>query len=368
MGMNLKSPPSAQTAPPPTDVDPMPSSSPMQKKMPFAGTSPSTVFFMTQSPKKFTTMWVGKRTSKIKSYDSSANLMNVSKKITLGYCGQYAFKNNLSFDYDEKTEHAVEDLAHLVSDISKERVAQELNKMMLHPHRAHAMRELEKMGLMKHILPEMLATKGVKQPIEYHQEGGVLQHSLKALHDLPEEWLDLELAWAVFFHDIGKPSTFELKPDRIHFDGHAQVSAQITKKVLQRLKFSKVQISKITWLVDHHMTIGHILQMKRVHQVNLFLHPWFEDLMKLHWCDEHGSIPIDLTMYEEIMKEFHEFKDAKLLEDHFRPMLNGDQIMELTGLKPGPKISELLSLLREAQIEGEVKTKEEAEGFVKSQL
>jgi poly(A) polymerase len=114
------------------------------------------------------------------------------------------------------------------------------------------------------------------------------------------------------------------------------------------------------------MTVGFIPEMKRVNQVNLFLHPWFEDLMKLHYCDEHGSIPISLNLYENIMKLYDEFKNEKLLEDHFRPKLNGDEIMKLTGLEPGPLVQDVLDALREAQIEGKVNTKKEAEEFVRN--
>lgn len=185
---------------------------------------------------------------------------------------------------------------------------------------------------------------------------------------MPEKWASLELCWAVFLHDIGKPGKFELRPDRIHFNGHAELSAQIAREILNRLKFTKAQINKITWLIDHHMTVGFIPKMKRVHQVNLFLHPWFEDLMRLHWCDENGSIPINLNLYKKIMKLYEDFKDQKLLEDHFKPKLNGDEIMKLTSLPPGPKIQELLHALREAQIEGEVNNKKEAKEFVKKQI
>ncbi len=275
------------------------------------------------------------------------------------------FRNKFGFKYHPTTEKAVQDLAHLVKDVSKERIADELNKMMLHPSRARAMRELIELGLMEELVPELLQGEGVEQPIQYHQEGDVLDHLLKALHDLPDEWASIELCWAVFLHDIGKPATFELAPDRIRFDGHAEMSAQIAKKILKRLKFPKAMITKIAWLIDHHMTIALIPKMKRVHRVNLFLHPWFEDLMRLHWCDEHGSIPIDLSLYEEIMKDYEAFKNEKLLEDHYSPKLNGKEIMELTGLKPGPKIQKVLNALREAQIEGEVATKEDAEGFVR---
>ena len=275
------------------------------------------------------------------------------------------FSNNFGFRYDPKTEKAVEELAHLVKDISKERVADELNKMILYPRRAHSFRELEKFGILQYLMPEAMAEKGVEQPFKFHQEGDVLTHTFKALHGMPEEWASVELCWAVFLHDIGKPATFELRPDRIHFNGHAALSAQIAKKILTRLKFPKAQINKITWLINHHMTVGVIPKMKRVHQINLFLHPWFEDLMRLHWCDAQGSIPISLNLYEKNMKLYTEFKNEKLLVDHFKPKLNGDEIMELTGLKPGPRIQELLHALREAQIEGEVTNKKEAKEFIK---
>ncbi len=275
------------------------------------------------------------------------------------------FSNQFNFDYHPSTEFAIQELVHLLKDISKERIADEFNKMILDPRRAHSFRELEKFGVFKQIIPELMYEKGVEQPWKFHQEGDVLTHSFKALHDIPEDWVNLELVWAILLHDIGKPATFELKSDRIHFDGHAELSAEIAKKILKRLKFPKLKINKITWLINHHMTIGHIPKMKRVHQVNLFLHPWFEDLMRLHYCDEHGSIPIDLSLYDEIMKLYKEFKDEKLLEDHFRPKLNGKEIMDLLDLEPSPKIKFYLDVLREAQIEGEVSTKEEAVQFIK---
>ena len=169
-------------------------------------------------------------------------------------------------------------------------------------------------------------------------------------------------------HDIGKPDTFEEREDRIHFDGHAELSAKMAGEILRRFKFSRKEIGKITWLIEHHMTVGFIPEMRRAHQVGLFLHPFFEDLMKLHYCDEHGTHPVDLSLYENIMKLYKEFKNAKLLEDHFKPELTGDDLINEFGLKPGPKIKEILNTLREEKIEGTVKTKADEKRFVKRLL
>jgi poly(A) polymerase len=281
------------------------------------------------------------------------------------------FANNFGFEYDPLTLKAVKELSHLVEDVSRERVRDELNKMLVNENRAHSIRELEKFGMLEHILPEVYENKGVRQPVQFHQEGGVLTHTLKALHDMPKDWVfnedgmpNLELIWAIFLHDVGKAKTYQEKPDRIHFDGHAKLSAQMAEVIMRRLKFSKFSIAKTSWLIHNHMTIGSIPKMRRAHQVDLFWHPWFPDLMKLHYCDEHGSIPIDLSLYENVMKLYEECINEKQLEDHFKPKLTGDEVMEITGLSPGPEIKEILQELRNAQIEGLVTDRGQAEEFV----
>ena len=278
------------------------------------------------------------------------------------------FKNQFGFSYDSHTRVALSELHHLVNDISRERVQEELTKILLHPHRAHSFKELEELGMLGLLLPELMVCKGVKQPHEYHLEGDVLTHVLKSLHDLPPEWSEKCLNWAILLHDIGKPATFEQGTDRIHFNGHAELSAKMAFEILKRLKFSGADAAKITWLIEHHMTIGFIPEMRLAHRVNLFFHPWFEDLMKLHYADEHGTMPIQLDLYERIMKMYHEFKEEKLLEDHFKPMLTGDDLMREFGLSPGPKIRNLLTDLREARIEGKIKTLEDEKMWVKNDL
>ncbi|MBN2087923.1 CCA tRNA nucleotidyltransferase [Candidatus Peregrinibacteria bacterium] len=278
------------------------------------------------------------------------------------------FKNKFGFEYGTRTKNALEELHHLVSDVSKERIQDELTSILLHPTRAHAMRELDKFGTLEILIPELANCKNIDQPTEFHQEGGVLTHIFKSLHDMPNEWATKELVWAVLLHDIGKPATFEERPDRIHFDGHAQLSAKMADNILRRFKFSRKEIGKITWLIDHHMTVGFIPEMRRAHQVGLFLHPFFEDLMKLHYCDEHGTYPIDLSLYETIMKLYNEFKDEKLLEDHFKPLLTGDDLIKEFKLEQGPKIQQILNIIREEKIEGTVKTKADEKKLVKELL
>ncbi len=278
------------------------------------------------------------------------------------------FKNNFGFEYDPMTKAAIHELANLIDGVSMERIQDELTKMLLHPHRAHSLRELDKLGILERILPEVTDCRGVKQPDQYHLEGDVLTHIFKALHDMPENFVGKELAWAVLLHDIGKPETYSKLPDRIHFNGHALLSAKMAKIVCRRLKMSNQETAKIAWLIEHHMTIGLIPNMRRAHQATLFWHPWFEDLMRLHYCDEHGSVPCVLDLYHQVTKLYEDFKNEKLLEDHFKPKLSGDQLQKEFGLKPGPKIKELLQSQREAQIEGVIKDENDARKFVEGYL
>lgn len=280
------------------------------------------------------------------------------------------FKNQLDFTYHPDTERALKKYCHFVEDVSKERVQDELTKMLLSPRRAHAMRELDTFEILDLILPEVTACKGVRQPTQYHQEGDVFTHLLKTLHSLQDSLLQdykisKELVWAVFLHDIGKPATFEKKPDRIHFDGHAKLSAHLAGAVCRRLKFSRAERLKIEWLIEHHMTIGLIPKMRRAHQLKLFMHLWFRELLALHWCDESGSVPCDLTLYRNVKTLYDDFKNEKLLPCHLGPLLDGKEVMDLLQLKPGPKVKEVLAALHEAQLEGEVITKEEAVEFTK---
>ncbi|MFH1012210.1 MAG: CCA tRNA nucleotidyltransferase [Candidatus Peregrinibacteria bacterium] len=277
------------------------------------------------------------------------------------------FKNQFGFQYGPKAKQAIQELAHLVDDISRERVADELTKMLLHPRRAHSFRELDRFGVLGRILPEVTAGKGIQQPEKYHQEGDVFIHELKSLHDIPNDWASKGLVWAVLLHDIGKKTTFEELPDRIHFNGHAELGAHMAKAICQRLKFSKAETNKIVWLIGHHMTVGFIPDMRRAHQVALFQHPWFIDLMRLTYCDEHGSVPVDLRLYNKVMELYKNYQETPLLEG-LEPLYTGDDLMKEFGLKPGPQIKKILEFLWEEQVEGAIKTKAQAKKAVKQYL
>lgn len=273
------------------------------------------------------------------------------------------FKNRFNFKFDSETQESLQKNAQKVQLISQERIGEELNKILKTKNRVQSILDLSELGILKFILPEIEALKNIPQPTEYHQEGGVFKHTLMALGELKPN-ADLALIWGVFLHDTGKRETFVRKSDRIHFDGHAQKSKEIVFEIARRLRLKNLLRNKIAWLVEHHMQVGQILEMKLSHRIKLYLHPWFEDLLELHRCDESGSIPCELELYYALQKDYSQFKSEKLLTTSLSPLLTGNEIMEIFHLKAGPEIGKYLQIIHEEQLEGKIKTKKEAIDFL----
>lgn len=276
------------------------------------------------------------------------------------------FKNRLGFKYAKETQEALQKDALLIREVSQERIGEELNKILQHPTRIKALEDLIDLGILADLLPEVTTLNNIPQPEKYHQEGGVLTHTLMVVQELAKD-ANLALVWAALLHDTGKRVTFQRKADRIHFDGHAQKSVEFVQEICRRFRFNNVLKSKISWLVEHHMYVGQIPQMRLANKIKLFLHPWFEDLLELHRADESGSIPVDLSLYYELQKEYAEFKAEKLLTTPLKPILKGTELIEKFGLK-GAEIGKYLDLVHAEQLEGKIKTKQKALEFVKKKL
>ncbi len=283
-------------------------------------------------------------------------------------------KNNFDLQYDPETYQAIKKNAHLITKISKERIADELNKIILHDKPGQAFEELYELGILKHIIPELGKLKGLAQPSQYHKEGDVWNHSLKALNaltdeegyssPLPEEEPTLALKWAVLFHDIGKYDTYKRDEERIRYDGHAELGADMAKKILKRLKFSKKITDRVHWLIEHHMMVMPLLEMPDSRRRYWFLQAGFEELLELYRADAMGIEPVDLSVYEKIKKLYRsEIAKLKLMP---RQLIGGKEVMKVLNCKPCQKVGEALKEIREKQLAGELKTKKAAIKFLNS--
>ncbi len=276
------------------------------------------------------------------------------------------FKNTLEFQYEPKTYNAIKKFAKLSSKVSGEKLRDELNKMIMSKNFIHAVNDMQNTGILKEILPEIEELKGVSQPIQYHKEGDVWTHSLKTYEALKEK-SSLELKWAALLHDIAKPQTYCYE-ERIRFNEHASKSEEIAKKILKRLSFPKKQMDHIVWLTSHHMMMLNILKMPKGKTRHWFLHPWFTELMELFRVDIAGTNPSIYQLYNRIKNLYEDFIsniDKKQIK--LKPLLNGQDIMNITGLLSGPKIGEIIEDLHEKQLAHEIQTKEEAEHWIKTE-
>lgn len=271
------------------------------------------------------------------------------------------FKNVFGFQYHPDTYAALKKHAKLAGKVSGERIRDELNKMIMHESFPRALEDMEDTGVLAEILPEIHAMKGVAQPPEFHTEGDVWDHALRSFKALKPEAGPL-LRWAVLLHDVGKPDTFKIK-ERIRFDGHSERSAELAGEILRRLRFATKDIEIIQWLVGHHMMVYNVLEMPVGRRRHWFLKPWYLELLELNRCDAAGTIPSDLATHDKVLELYR--ADMKELPSEPARLLTGEDVMKLLGLPAGAKVGEILEELRLLQLEKKLKTREEAERWLK---
>lgn len=284
------------------------------------------------------------------------------------------FKNNYGMQYHPETYQAIKKHCKLVDKISAERVRDELNKMIMGKNAGQAFEELFEIGALEVLIPELCRLKGLAQPLQYHQEGDVWDHSIRALKSLTDEEADpnplptdeasLALRWATFMHDIGKYDTFQEDDERIRYDHHAEVGSEIAKKILDRLRFPKKIVDRVFWLIRHHMMVVPLMTMPDSRKRHWFLQPGFEELLEVYRADALGTTPTDLCEYEKIKKLYrHEIAKLKLMP---KQLISGTEIMEILKIKEGEKIGKIIADIREKQLAGELKTKKDAKAYLSS--
>lgn len=273
------------------------------------------------------------------------------------------FKNDLQFQYHPDTYHALVENAALSQKVSGERLRDELNKMLESEHAVSALEDLLETRVLEHVLPEVYAMKGVAQPYQYHHEGDVWEHAKRSL-DALSKYASLSVRWATFLHDVGKPLTFLLK-ERIRFDHHAQEGAHLAEKILRRLKFSRKEMLKIRWLIEHHMMLTQLLEMPVGRQRHWFLHPDFKDLLAVFEADIAGTDPQRYEMYTQLVALYHETMEK--MPHAPKPLLTGNEIMKMLGLPPGPRVGEIAEALREKQLAHEINNKKQAKEWLNEQ-
>src|SRR5450432_455272 len=260
------------------------------------------------------------------------------------------------FEYEMETTAfaAIRNLSPQIHQVSRERVADELNKMLTEGRARRAFELLDATALLPEVLPEISAMKGVAQPPQYHPEGDVWQHTLLLLENLPQPCSRTQ-AWGALLHDVGKPPTFRVAPDRIRFDGHVEVGVRMAEEICRRLRFSNADSGQILALIQQHMRFGDLQRMKESTLKKFLRQPKIEEHIEQHRLDclaSHG----DVTLYD-----FAREKLAESPPEVMRPipLLTGGDLIE-RGYPPGPRFKEILAAVEDAQLEGRLESRDQA--------
>jgi len=282
------------------------------------------------------------------------------------------FAIRLGFNIESRTFFAIKQNVEKISQISVERIREEISKMLLLKNRRQAIEKLDESGLLSIILPELKNLKNVAQPKEFHAEGDVWTHTLLALQNIGETNSE-ELVWTVLLHDIAKPQTIGFRSEKnktaITFFDHDVQSAQMAEEILERLKFSHHFIDKVSWAIRQHMRIVNAFRgMSERKQKKLFSDPNIGLLLNLTQADLSASLrpnhEPDIKMYQDALVLCEKFEKETSEEEKHQvkkfDLVNGDDIMKILKISAGPEIGEIKTELEKAYLDGKINTREDA--------
>jgi poly(A) polymerase len=264
------------------------------------------------------------------------------------------FAARFSYTIESATLGAIRKLAPRIREVSRERVRDELQKMLSEGHARRAFELLDEAKLLPEVLPEVARMKGVAQPLQFHPEGDVWIHTLMLLEQLPANCSPV-LAWGALLHDVGKPPTFRVAPDRIRFDNHADVGAKMAQEICRRLRLSNREIEGVCTVVENHMKFAEVKRMRDSTLKRFMRMPFFAEQLEMHRMDCLASHR-DLSLYEFVREKLENIPPQEIRP---KPLVTGHDLIAV-GYKPGPRFKEILSAIEDAQLEGRIHGKEQA--------
>lgn len=272
------------------------------------------------------------------------------------------FAARFEYPIEPATFAAMKKLAEQIQVVSHERVRDELTRILTEGHARRGFLLLDEGGLLRQVLPEISAMKGVEQPPEFHPEGDVFVHTLLLLDNLPNP-CPPTLAWGALLHDVGKPPTFRLAPDRVRFDNHVEVGVKMAEEICRQLRFSNDDAAQILALVKNHMRFSHATRMSESTLKKFMRMPTFDEHLALHRADclaSHGN----LSTYEFVRQKRAEIPPEKMRP---LPLVTGDDLIA-QGHAPGPRFRTILNAVEDAQLEGRLSSRDAALEFVRREF
>ena len=268
------------------------------------------------------------------------------------------FAASLNFAIESATFAAIQRLAPMIIDIASERIGDEITRILTEGAARHGFELLDESGLLKILLPEIEALKGIWQSPDYHPEGDVFKHTMLLLNHMqaPSE----TLAYGCLLHDVAKPLCFKREGDRVTFYGHTDKGAIMAEDILKRLKRGRAVWERVNYLVHNHLRHVQAPDMRLSTLKRFLREDGIEELLELTRIDALSSSG-DLRHYQ-----FCKDRLDQLDEEEIRPapLVRGSDLIEM-GFKPGPMFAEILRQVEDQQLGGELGSREEALDWVK---
>ena len=273
------------------------------------------------------------------------------------------FAARFGFQIEPETLAAAQELALKITQVSPERIREELTKLLTEGAARRGFDLLDETGLLGVVLPDLARMKGVEQPPQFHPEGDVWIHTRMMLEKLQTD-CSPTLAWGVLLHDVGKPSTFAPATGlgtRIRFDGHVEVGTRMAERICRELRFSNDDTEQIETLVANHLRFKDVRQMRHATLKRFVRLPRFHEHLELHRLDclaSHGN----LEAYDFVQQFLRETPPDQV---HPPRLVTGDDLKSM-GMSPGPRFKEILLAVEEAQLDGRFSDRESALQFARS--
>jgi poly(A) polymerase len=272
------------------------------------------------------------------------------------------FAARFGFELEPETQRAIRSLAPRIHAVSRERVRDELTKMLTEGHARRAFELLDETGLLAELLPQIACMKGVEQPPQFHPEGDVWIHTLMLLEQLPAE-CSMTLAWGALLHDVGKPPTFRRAPDRIRFDGHVEIGFAMAAEICRNFRFSNEETRQVLALVENHMRFMDAARMKSSTLKRFFRLDRFDEHLALHRMDCLAASG-NLESWELVRERFLSMPEEAVRP---QPLITGRELIA-AGYTPGAGFREMLRAAEDAQLEGSIATAEDALRLVRERF
>jgi len=283
------------------------------------------------------------------------------------------FSCQLGGAIEERTAGAIRRNAERIAQISWERIREELFRLLETTVAAQGLGQLDDLGLLPSILPEVVRLKGVPQPEDYHPEGDVFVHTLGAIGVADGFIRDPLVKLAVLLHDVGKPAALQRNNGQ-NMGGHEAIGGRMARQIGVRLRLSRAEVARLVFLVRNHMRIADFPKMGRGKQVRFLCegersgaeslpdrYPLFFDLLAVLVADSEACAHRS-SAWAPILRETLRVLDHI---DHVgnlrqaRELVDGHTLIEL-GLKPGPALGRILETLHDRILAGEIESRAEA--------